>query len=58
MKKPFSTPKLETLGTISQLTGTGCIDIGIDPDKNLGWPDDDVYRFIPTCDDSKNNPTS
>jgi hypothetical protein len=45
---------MRVYGTIAELTRSGecewSIDLGLDPDKNIGFPQDYDYRFLATCD--------
>ncbi|HHP7238317.1 hypothetical protein [Longibacter sp.] len=54
MKKSYSAPSMRVYGTIAELTRSGecewSIDLGLDPDKNIGFPQDYDYRFLATCD--------
>lgn len=53
--KSFTPPKLQSLGSITDLTGTGgCYDF--DPswwpkEKDLGYPSDTNWKFLPICDE-------
>ena len=50
MRKSFAVPTLKKHGTIVYITGTGCVDLGWDDEKNLGYPSDTNWKFFPSCD--------
>ncbi len=57
-KLSYTAPSIQAYGTVADLTGTICVDIGLSDTKNLGWPSDTNFKFLPnvTCDQPGDNP--
>jgi hypothetical protein len=49
-KLPYAAPAIQTYGKLTEITGTGCFDLGISDTKNVGYPSDQNWKFIPICD--------
>jgi hypothetical protein len=51
MKDAYKAPVLQHLGRVSEITGTGCLDLDGDGDgKTFGYPSDTNWHFLPFTD--------
>ena len=58
-KLTYTAPAIQSYGSVVELTGTFCLpDLGASDTKNLGWPSDTNFKFLPnvTCDQPGDNP--